>query len=100
VWFETGPLVVLEAFGAGIPVIGSAHSGIAELVTDGVSGLLVDNGSPERWAQTLTTALQRFAVNNWRWTIPQVRSSQQVAAEMRRIYDDLWPTVSFNKSAA
>jgi glycosyltransferase involved in cell wall biosynthesis len=35
---ETGPLVVMEAFAAGIPVLGSKLGGIAELVTDGVDG--------------------------------------------------------------
>jgi glycosyltransferase involved in cell wall biosynthesis len=34
-WMETGPLVVLEAFAAGIPVIGSNLGGIRELVHQG-----------------------------------------------------------------
>ena len=39
-WLETGPLVVLESFAAGVPVLGSRLGGIAELVRDGVDGLL------------------------------------------------------------
>ena len=38
-WLETGPLVVYEAFSAGIPVLGSRLGGIAELVRDGVTTL-------------------------------------------------------------
>ena len=40
-WMETGPLVILESFAAGVPVIGSALGGIADKVDDGVSGLLL-----------------------------------------------------------
>lgn len=51
---ETGPLVVLEAFAAGVPVLGSALGGIAELVSDGVDGLLIaDYRSPGAWADVL-----------------------------------------------
>ena len=44
IWLETGPLVVLEAFEAGVPVVGSRLGGIAELVRDGVDGLLFSPG--------------------------------------------------------
>ena len=43
-WPETGPITVLDAFGAGLPVIGSRLGGIMELVRDGVDGLLFDAG--------------------------------------------------------
>jgi glycosyltransferase involved in cell wall biosynthesis len=41
-WMETGPLVVLEAFAAGIPVIATRLGGMRELVADGIDGVLVD----------------------------------------------------------
>lgn len=50
---ETGPLTVLEAFAAGIPAIGSRLGGIAELVRDGVDGLLVPRRSPAAWLAAL-----------------------------------------------
>jgi glycosyltransferase involved in cell wall biosynthesis len=50
---ETGPLVVYEAFAAGVPVIGSNLGGIAELVTDEKNGLLVDPASTSAWAAAL-----------------------------------------------
>ena len=48
---ETGPLVVYEAFAAGIPVIGSALGGIAELVRNGENGILINPpGAAPAWA--------------------------------------------------
>ena len=51
---ETGPLVALEAFAAGIPVMGSKLGGIAEMVRHEVDGLLVEPAdSPQSWAAML-----------------------------------------------
>jgi colanic acid/amylovoran biosynthesis glycosyltransferase len=47
------PNAIKEAMATGLPVISTFHSGIPELVTDGVSGLLV----PERDAASLAEAL-------------------------------------------
>ncbi len=52
-WMETGPMVVLEAFAAGIPVIGARLGGVAELVQHGVNGLLVEANSTDGWLETL-----------------------------------------------
>jgi glycosyltransferase involved in cell wall biosynthesis len=41
---ETFGLVILEAFAAGIPVIGARSGGIPELVQDGRNGLIVEQG--------------------------------------------------------
>jgi glycosyltransferase involved in cell wall biosynthesis len=52
-WLETGPLVVLEAFAAGVPVIASDLGGIAELITNGLNGFLVNPSRAEAWYKTL-----------------------------------------------
>jgi glycosyltransferase involved in cell wall biosynthesis len=39
VWYENSPIVIHEAFQAGVPVVCSNIGGMAELVTDGVNGL-------------------------------------------------------------
>ncbi len=44
---------IKEAMASGLPVISTFHSGIPELVADGVSGLLV----PERDAASIAEAL-------------------------------------------
>jgi glycosyltransferase involved in cell wall biosynthesis len=53
IWLETGPLVVLEAFEAGVPVLGSRLGGIAEWVTDERDGLLIEPGNAAAWAHEL-----------------------------------------------
>lgn len=42
VWFEGFPLVVLEAFAVGTPVIASRIGSLAELIEDGATGLLAE----------------------------------------------------------
>ncbi|MCK4615122.1 MAG: glycosyltransferase, partial [Thermoplasmata archaeon] len=44
IWYENSPLVIQEAFLAGIPVITSNIGGMAELVKDGVNGLTFEVG--------------------------------------------------------
>jgi glycosyltransferase involved in cell wall biosynthesis len=45
-WLENSPLVIHEAFMAGLPVVGARIGGIADLVDDGRTGLLYDPTSP------------------------------------------------------
>jgi glycosyltransferase involved in cell wall biosynthesis len=47
------PNVLVEAMAAGTPVVATAVSGIPELVTDGVNGLLVAPEQPEQLADAL-----------------------------------------------
>ena len=44
IWPENSPLVIREAFLAGVPVVASRIGGIPETVTDGVNGLLFTPG--------------------------------------------------------
>ena len=44
---------MLEAFAAGIPVLGSNLGGVAELVKEGVNGFLVNATGAEEWYNTL-----------------------------------------------
>lgn len=54
---EGVPTVIMEAMATGLPVVSSWHSGIPELVEDGVSGYLVE----ERNTARLAAALERAA---------------------------------------
>jgi glycosyltransferase involved in cell wall biosynthesis len=82
--------VVLEAFAAGIPVVGSKLGGIAELVRDGVDGLLVTYDSLGEWA----VALRRLATDPWlvqhlRGGVRPPRRMAEVADEMLGVYAEV-----------
>jgi glycosyltransferase involved in cell wall biosynthesis len=87
---ETGPLVVLEAFAAGIPVIGSNLGGIAELVDHDVNGLLVLPSSVEAWRD----ALRRLLIDprllaRLTAAVRPPRKMEDVTTEMVNIYEAL-----------
>jgi glycosyltransferase involved in cell wall biosynthesis len=86
-WLETGPLVVLEAFAAGIPVIGWGLGGTAELVQDGVNGLLIEPNLTNRWAETICRVAgdAELRAQLKRGVRPPRRSSD-VAYEMLKLY--------------
>src|SRR5439155_8847181 len=86
-WLETGPLVVLEAFAAGVPVLGADLGGIAELVRSGIDGLLVPSDDAVAWAAAIT----RFAENphlirEMRNRIATPRSMEAVVDDMATVY--------------
>jgi glycosyltransferase involved in cell wall biosynthesis len=90
VWLETGPLVVLEAFAAGIPVLGSNLGGISELLMDAAdtnAGLLVEPGNASAWAD----AIGRLASNRAPRSSsrPTPRRASDIAGDMRHIYDEI-----------
>jgi len=47
VWFEQFPMVVLEAMGRALPVIGSRIGGLPEIIEEGVTGKLFEPGNAE-----------------------------------------------------
>jgi glycosyltransferase involved in cell wall biosynthesis len=55
---ENCPLVVLEAMAAGRPVVASRVGGVAELVRQGSSGILVPHGDPHSLARALREILR------------------------------------------
>ena len=84
---ETGPLVVYDAFLAGIPVIGSRRGGIAELVTHEVDGLLVEPADPEAWANALERlSTDQRLLQQLRSGVRTPRSMSVVAEEMSDLY--------------
>jgi glycosyltransferase involved in cell wall biosynthesis len=65
------PLSILEAMAAGLPVVASDVGGVAEVVEDGVTGLLVPPGDPRALAGALRAVLadpalrQRLGESGW-----------------------------------
>ncbi|MGH7776438.1 MAG: glycosyltransferase [Candidatus Dormibacterales bacterium] len=52
-WHENQPMVVLEAFAAGVPVVATSLGGLPELVEDGVTGQVVPPVDPAALARAL-----------------------------------------------
>jgi glycosyltransferase involved in cell wall biosynthesis len=89
-WLETGPFVVLEAFAAGVPVLGSDLGGIAELVCHAVDGILVERASRRAWSD----ALARLAgdpglLARLKAGVRPPRRMEAVAWEMHELYREL-----------
>jgi colanic acid/amylovoran biosynthesis glycosyltransferase len=81
------PNVAKEAMALGLPVLGTRHGGIPELIEDGVSGLLV----PERNSEALTTSLIELIDHPERWaSMGQVgRRRIEEEYEIDRLNDEL-----------
>jgi glycosyltransferase involved in cell wall biosynthesis len=85
-WLETGPMVVLEAFAAGIPVIGSNLGGIAELVQSEINGILVEPTSISAWSQALQRCQDRYLLKQLSAGIKPPSTMATVASQMLSIY--------------
>jgi colanic acid/amylovoran biosynthesis glycosyltransferase len=57
------PVALMEAMSSGVPVVATEHSGIPELVEDGISGFL----APERDAGTLAVRLGQLIEHPELW---------------------------------
>jgi glycosyltransferase involved in cell wall biosynthesis len=86
--------VALEAGWAGLPVVGSAHGGLPELVRDGETGLLVEPGD----AAALARALRRLADDHDRAramgdagarAVRERAGCKRMLAEVQALYDRL-----------
>jgi len=71
------PTVLMEAMATGLPVISTLHSGIAELVDEGVSGKLV----AERDVDGLAEAIQELAANARSWPALGTAGREKVLGE-------------------
>lgn len=92
-WLENSPLVIHEAFMAGVPVVGARAGGIADLVDEGRTGLLYDPSSRAE----LEAALGRLIENRERVdelaerarTLPRVKSIAEDARGWEDAYTDV-----------
>jgi colanic acid/amylovoran biosynthesis glycosyltransferase len=57
------PVAMMEAMASGLPVVSTIHSGIPELISDGVTGYLV----PERDTEALAAKLRFVAEHESEW---------------------------------
>ena len=86
-WVENRPLVVLESFAAGTPVIGSNLGGIAELVRHQDDGLLVEPENVRAWADALRRCAEdRHLLARLRKNAQLPRNRVDVADETAQLY--------------
>lgn len=87
IWLENSPLVIREAFAAGVPVVAAALGGMAEMVEDGRSGLLFRPGDAADLRRCLARLLEEPGLRErLRAGIPPVTDIADDAAWTRRIY--------------
>ena len=89
-WPENSPLVIHEAFMAGVPVVAARSGGIPELVTDGVSGVLYDPESPAALAAALRGLILRpDRLAQMAGRAPAVKTIAEDARDWERRYESL-----------
>jgi glycosyltransferase involved in cell wall biosynthesis len=91
---EGMPMGLLEAMAAGVPVIASPVGGVAEVVVDGVSGVLVAPGD----GATLSRALRRLLLDReaaarigaaGRETVRARFAPEKALAQLEEVYADV-----------
>lgn len=85
---EGGPTVAIEAQAVGTPVIGSGIGGLAELVEDGVNGLLVPPGDVGALARAIERVVREPASTVARWfaRVPIARTMDEVTQDYIALY--------------
>jgi len=85
IWYENSPLVIQEAFMAGVPVITSNIGGMVELVEDGVDGFTFEVGN-----KTALKNIMQKVISN-----PEVLNGLKVnPKKVRSIEDDAKAAIS------
>ena len=81
IWLENSPLVIHEAFMAGVAVVGARTGGIPGLVTDGVNGALYQPESAEDLSRALRQLIDdRALVARYAAAAPRVKTLDEDAA--------------------
>ena len=87
---EMSPLVIQEAFAAGLPVIASDVYGNAEQITEGVNGWLFEFNNSLNLAEKLTTLVNNFSlIEQARLNLPIPYSFNSIALEHIKLYKEL-----------
>ena len=87
IWYENAPLVIQEAMLKGIPVITSDIGGMAELVKDGVNGLLFRVGDSDDLREKMEMIIKDPTIMNSMETDPEsIRSIEDDANFVEDIY--------------
>lgn len=84
------PMAVLEAMATGVVVVTTAVGAIPEVVTDGVSGVLIEPGKPEQLAAALQSLIVDVELRN-RLAAPAYQRAREFdVAHWRDALHELW----------
>ena len=87
IWIENAPFIIREAFAARLPVIASNLGGMAEMVRDGIDGLLFAAGDSSALAAALRLLIDDPSVlTTLRAGIRRPMSIEEDAAWLRDLY--------------
>ena len=75
-WYEALPMVIVEAFACGLPVIASRHGAMGEIIKHGRTGLHFETGNAEDLAANV----------EWAWSHP--KQMAEMGRNARREYED------------
>jgi glycosyltransferase involved in cell wall biosynthesis len=90
IWYENAPLVIQEAFLAGIPVITSDIGGMKELVDDGKDGFIFQAGSKKDLKRVITGIISEPTIlNELQDSRGKVISIQEDSQKIIEIYRSL-----------
>lgn len=90
IWHENSPLTIHEAFLARTPVIASNLGGMAELIHDGVNGLLFRVEDARDLREKIETVVQHpDLIPKLRANIGPVKTIEENAAEIEEVYRGL-----------
>jgi glycosyltransferase involved in cell wall biosynthesis len=90
VWMETGPLTLMEALAAGVPVYGSNRVGQVKLLRE--QGKVIEPNTVESWHQALKAAYTSYQTGLWPLEMKRARGTgamrtmDTVSSEMIKIY--------------
>ncbi len=102
--YESFPRTLVEAFGCGLPVIASRIGALAELVEDGVTGLLFESGSADdlaaklKWAQQNPEQMRQMG-RNARKKYEDEYTADQNYNQLIAIYREVIEEVKFRKAS-
>jgi GT2 family glycosyltransferase/glycosyltransferase involved in cell wall biosynthesis len=100
-WIENAPFIIREAFAARVPVIASNLGGMAEMVRDGIDGLVFEPGDARMLASVLKRCVEEpLLLERLARGIVAPMSMEEDAASLRVMYGDMAPSGHHPRAAA
>jgi glycosyltransferase involved in cell wall biosynthesis len=91
IWYEVGPLSMLESFAAGTPVVASPLGNMADLLQDGINGLHFRPGDEGHLAQQLQSLIdQPSLLERLRAGVKPPRSIDDEMQQLITIYNSVF----------